>query len=51
MGGKRVVVTGMAPITPVGIGTENYWQALLKGVSGVGLITHFDASEYSTRIA
>lgn len=48
---KRVVVTGMAPITPVGTGTEKYWQALLNGVSGVGLITHFDASDYSTQIA
>jgi len=48
---KRVVVTGMGPITPIGTGTETFWRALLDGVSGVGPITHFDASEYSTRIA
>jgi len=48
---KRVVITGMGPITPIGTGTEAYWRALLDGVSGVGPITHFDASEYPTRIA
>ncbi len=39
MEGNRVVVTGMAPITPVGTGIESYWKALLNGVSGVGPIT------------
>jgi 3-oxoacyl-[acyl-carrier-protein] synthase II len=48
---RRVVVTGMGAITPVGTGTEDYWRALLNGVSGVGPITHFDASEYTTQIA
>ncbi|HUV05874.1 MAG TPA: beta-ketoacyl-ACP synthase II [Armatimonadota bacterium] len=48
---RRVVITGMGPITPIGTGTEAYWRALLDGISGVGPITHFDASDYSTRIA
>ena len=51
MEGRRVVITGMAPITPIGTGTENYWRALLDGTSGVGPLTLFDASEYTTRIA
>lgn len=48
---RRVVVTGMGPVTPVGTGHEAYWKALLDGVSGAGPITHFDTSEYTTRIA
>lgn len=49
--GKRVVVTGVGPISPVGIGKEKFWQSLIKGVSGVDLITYFDASGYPTRMA
>ncbi len=48
---KRVVVTGIGAITPVGIGKEEFWQSLLAGKSGIGPITRFDASEYTTRIA
>ncbi|MDH5405602.1 MAG: beta-ketoacyl-ACP synthase II [Candidatus Aminicenantes bacterium] len=48
---RRVVVTGIGLITPVGIGTEESWSAICKGKSGVGPITRFDASEYATRIA
>ncbi len=48
---RRVVITGMGPITPIGTRTDNYWRALVDGVSGTGPITRFDASEYSTRIA
>ncbi|MDD3805939.1 MAG: beta-ketoacyl synthase N-terminal-like domain-containing protein, partial [bacterium] len=48
---KRVVVTGMGAVTPVGIGVENYWRALLGGVSGAGAITLFDAAGFDCRIA
>lgn len=48
---KRVVVTGMGAITPVGTGTENFWRALLDGVNGVGPLTFFDTTDYTTRIA
>ena len=48
---KRVVITGLGAITPVGIGKENFYNALLAGKSGIGPITRFDASDYATRIA
>ena len=48
---RRVVVTGVGLISPVGIGTEATWGALLAGRSGVGPITRFDAAAYPTRIA
>ena len=48
---KRVVITGLGAITPVGIGKENFYNALLEGKSGIGPITRFDASDYATRIA
>ncbi len=48
---KRVVVTGIGAITPVGIGKDAFWNALLAGQSGVGRITRFDPSEYATQIA
>jgi len=48
---KRVVITGLGAVTPIGIGKENFWQALLSGVSGVDKITRFDASKYTTQIA
>jgi len=51
MKSHRVVVTGIGVVSPLGIGTEAYWQALLAGTSGVGPITHFDASELRARIA
>ncbi|VBB05655.1 beta-ketoacyl synthase active site [Lucifera butyrica] len=47
---KRVVVTGLGAITPVGIGKDNFWQALLAGKSGISKISRFDASEYATQI-
>jgi 3-oxoacyl-[acyl-carrier-protein] synthase II len=48
---RRVVVTGVGLISSVGIGTEANWQALCAGTSGIGPITHFDAAEFSARIA
>ena len=48
---RRVVVTGVGLVTPVGIGREETWQALLAGRSGIAPITRFDASSFSTRIA
>ncbi len=48
---KRVVVTGIGAITPVGNTAPEYWEALLKGVSGCTSITHFDASKFKTKIA
>lgn len=48
---KRVVITGLAAIAPVGTGLENFWQSLLEGKSGIDRITRFDASEFSTQIA
>ena len=48
---RRVVVTGIGVISPVGIGKDNFWNSLMAGKSGIGPITHFDPAEYSTRIA
>jgi 3-oxoacyl-[acyl-carrier-protein] synthase II len=48
---RRVVVTGLGALTPVGNTTEEYWSALTHGKSGIGPITKFDATGYPTRIA
>jgi len=48
---RRVVVTGVGLVTPLGIGTEPTWEAIRNGVSGIGPITRFDASAFSCRIA
>lgn len=48
---RRVVVTGVGLVSPVGIGTEATWQAILAGRPGVGPITLFDAARYTTRFA
>lgn len=44
-------VTGVGLVSPVGVGTEETWKALLEGQSGIGPITLFDASKYSCRFA
>ena len=48
---RRVVITGLGVVTPLGIGVDNTWHALLAGKSGIGPITRFDASGYACRIA
>ena len=48
---RRVVVTGMGVVTPVGSDLRTFWQNLTAGVSGIGPITHFDVAEYKCRIA
>ena len=48
---KRVVVTGLGLVTPVGIGVKTSWKALCAGKSGVGPITQFDTSDLQTKIA
>ncbi len=48
---KRVVVTGIGAITPVGNTAPAYWEGLLNGVSGADFITLFDASKFKTRFA
>ena len=49
--GNRVVITGLGPVTPVGLGADDFWSSLMQGTNGVGPITHYDASEHRTQIA
>ena len=48
---RRVVVTGLGMLSPLGLNSEDTWRKLLAGESGIGEITHFDCSNYSTRFA
>jgi 3-oxoacyl-[acyl-carrier-protein] synthase II len=48
---RRVVVTGVGLVCGCGIGTDEVWKNLLAGKSGIGPITHFDASKFDCRIA
>src|SRR6218665_1797769 len=48
---RRVVVTGLGALTPIGNNVEEYWQSLMAGVSGAGPITKFDAEKFKTRFA
>lgn len=48
---KRVVVTGMGAVTPIGNTLDQYWNALIAGKSGAAEITHFDASKFKTQFA
>jgi len=51
MGKRRVVITGVGAVTPIGIGKEDLWQGVLEGRRGVRGITRFDASSFPSRIA
>ena len=48
---RRIVITGLGAVTPIGIGTDHYWQGLLAGRSGVDVVEDFDCSAIATRIA
>ncbi len=51
MSKRRVVVTGIGILCPVGLDLEESWKNILAGVSGIVPITDFDASEFTSRIA
>lgn len=48
---KRVVITGMGIVSPLGVGMEENWEAICQGKSGIGPITRFDASDFASKIA
>src|SRR5437868_14328255 len=48
---KRVVVTGVGAVTPVGLDAPSTWASMLEGQSGIGKVRLFDASEYPVQIA
>lgn len=48
---KRVVVTGMGAITPIGLSVDEFWSSVKEGTTGFGEITHFDSSEYKAHLA
>lgn len=51
MSRRRVAITGLGAVTPLGLNVADYWQGLVSGRSGIGVITAFDASAYTSRIA
>jgi 3-oxoacyl-[acyl-carrier-protein] synthase II len=51
MAEKRVVVTGLGAVTPIGIGIEAFWQALLAGKNGIARVTHFDPTGFRSQLA
>lgn len=48
---KRVVITGVGAVTPIGIGKDEFWNNLIAGKSGIGLITRFDTTDFTSKIA
>ena len=48
---KRVVITGMGAVTPIGIGKDEFWKGLMEGRNGIERITRFDPSEVNAQIA
>lgn len=49
-GKRRVVVTGIGALTPIGLNAEEFWKSMMAGTSGAGTITYFDTAAFSTRI-
>ena len=48
---RRVVITGVGPVTPIGTGKENFWNNLIAGKSGIDIITRFDTTDVDVKIA
>jgi 3-oxoacyl-[acyl-carrier-protein] synthase II len=48
---RRIAVTGIGPVTPIGTGVEDFWAGLVAGRSGAGPITRFDATDFKSRVA
>ena len=51
MSKRRIAVTGVGLVTPVGIGVTDSWKNIIQGVSGISRITKFDPSNFSSQIA
>ena len=51
MNGRRVVITGIGALTPIGNNLQDYWNSLVNGVSGAAKITYFDATNFKTQFA
>lgn len=51
MTNRRVVISGMGALTPIGMSTPEFWKGLVSGKSGVREITHFDTTNYATKFA
>src|SRR5712691_3415083 len=51
MSKRRIVITGIGMISPLGIGNEPTWQGLIEGRSGIGCITKFNANDFAVKIA
>ena len=49
--GRRIAVTGIGPVTPIGTGVEDFWTGLITGRSGAGPITRFDATDFKSKVA
>src|SRR6201993_1600417 len=48
---RRVVVTGLGPVTPIGVGKEAFWQGILNGKSAIGPVTRFDPAPFNAKVA
>ncbi len=48
---RRIVISGLGVVTPLGLTVEDYWQGLINGRSGIDLITLFDTSSYPVKVA